>query len=80
MGLFKEITWHPESATIDVGPGLLWSDIYKFFDDHKIDYNVNGATSCQGVGVAFGPDVTRRWCVANQITGIIRSHEVRQGE
>ncbi|KAJ3551988.1 hypothetical protein NM688_g4393 [Phlebia brevispora] len=34
--------------------------------------------SKRGVGIAFGPDVTRRWCLANGITGIIRSHEVRQ--
>ncbi|KAM5532863.1 hypothetical protein V8D89_013504 [Ganoderma adspersum] len=32
----------------------------------------------QGVGIAFGPDVTRRWCQANGVTGVIRSHEVRQ--
>lgn len=34
----------------------------------------------QGVGIAFGPDVTRRWCTLNGVAGIIRSHEVRQGE
>lgn len=34
--------------------------------------------SKRGVGIAFGPDVTRRWCQANGVTGIIRSHEVRQ--
>ena len=33
----------------------------------------------QGVGIAFGPDVTRRWCDLNKVTGIMRSHEVRQG-
>jgi len=31
------------------------------------------------VGIAFGPDVTKRWCTLNAVTGIIRSHEVRQG-
>ena len=31
----------------------------------------------QGVGVGFGPDVTRRWCEANNVTAVIRSHEVR---
>lgn len=35
--------------------------------------------SKRGVGVGFGPDVTRRWCEANGITAVIRSHEVRQG-
>ncbi|KAI0268648.1 Metallo-dependent phosphatase-like protein [Gloeopeniophorella convolvens] len=34
--------------------------------------------SKRGVGIAFGPDVTRRWCELNGVTGIMRSHEVRQ--
>ncbi|KAI0374053.1 protein phosphatase 5, partial [Pilatotrama ljubarskyi] len=34
--------------------------------------------SKRGVGIAFGPDVTKRWCTANGVTGVIRSHEVRQ--
>ncbi|KAJ7772592.1 phosphoprotein phosphatase [Mycena maculata] len=34
--------------------------------------------SKRGVGIAFGPDVTRKWCTLNGVTGIIRSHEVRQ--
>ncbi|KAG1734694.1 phosphoprotein phosphatase [Suillus paluster] len=34
--------------------------------------------SKRGVGIAFGPDVTKRWCLLNGITCIIRSHEVRQ--
>ena len=33
--------------------------------------------SKRGVGLGFGPDVTRRWCEANQVTAVIRSHEVR---
>jgi serine/threonine-protein phosphatase 5 len=32
----------------------------------------------QGVGVGFGPDVTKRWCTSNEVTAVIRSHEVRQ--
>ncbi|KAF8520454.1 phosphoprotein phosphatase [Hysterangium stoloniferum] len=35
--------------------------------------------SKRGVGIGFGPDVTKRWCKENGITGVIRSHEVRQG-
>lgn len=35
-------------------------------------------TEIQGVGLAFGPDVTRTFCEANGLTAIIRSHEVRQ--
>ncbi|KAH7929902.1 phosphoprotein phosphatase [Leucogyrophana mollusca] len=34
--------------------------------------------SKRGVGIAFGPDVTKRWCTLNGVTGIIRSHEVRE--
>ncbi|KAI6046039.1 phosphoprotein phosphatase [Pisolithus marmoratus] len=33
--------------------------------------------SKRGVGLSFGPDVTRAWCTLNGVTGIIRSHEVR---
>jgi serine/threonine-protein phosphatase 5 len=33
--------------------------------------------SKRGVGLGFGPDVTRRWCELNKITAVIRSHEVR---
>jgi len=34
--------------------------------------------SKRGVGVAFGPDVTKRWTETNKVTAVIRSHEVRQ--
>ncbi|KAJ3829954.1 phosphoprotein phosphatase [Lentinula raphanica] len=34
--------------------------------------------SKRGVGIAFGPDVTKRWCTLNGVSGILRSHEVRQ--
>ncbi|KAG8213728.1 Metallo-dependent phosphatase-like protein [Butyriboletus roseoflavus] len=34
--------------------------------------------SKRGVGSAFGPDVTKRWCDLNGVTGVIRSHEVRE--
>ncbi|WRT65305.1 uncharacterized protein IL334_002248 [Kwoniella shivajii] len=33
--------------------------------------------SKRGVGLGFGPDVTKRWCDLNKITAVIRSHEVR---
>ncbi|KAH8828230.1 phosphoprotein phosphatase [Flagelloscypha sp. PMI_526] len=35
--------------------------------------------SKRGVGLGFGPDVSERWCKLNGVTGIFRSHEVRQG-
>lgn len=34
--------------------------------------------SKRGVGLGFGPDVTKRWCELNKVTAVIRSHEVRQ--
>ncbi|KAK7206203.1 Metallo-dependent phosphatase-like protein [Myxozyma melibiosi] len=33
--------------------------------------------SKRGVGLQFGPDVTRRFCDANKLMAVIRSHEVR---
>lgn len=35
--------------------------------------------SKRGVGLGFGPDVTRRWTDLNEVTAVIRAHEVRQG-
>jgi serine/threonine-protein phosphatase 5 len=36
------------------------------------------APSKRGVGIQFGPDVTEKFCKANNIDYIIRSHEVKQ--
>lgn len=33
--------------------------------------------SKRGVGLQFGPDVTKRFCEANGLEAVIRSHEVR---
>lgn len=35
--------------------------------------------SKRGVGLGFGPDVTRKWTDENEVTAVIRAHEVRQG-
>ena len=35
--------------------------------------------SKRGVGLGFGPDITRAWCELNGVTAVLRSHEVRQG-
>lgn len=35
--------------------------------------------SKRGVGIRFGPDVTARFCEANGLKAVIRSHEVRMG-
>lgn len=48
---------------------LLWTDPQE---------QVGRGPSKRGVGLGFGPDVTRRWCELNKITAVIRSHEVRQ--
>lgn len=48
---------------------LLWTDP---------QVSLGRGPSKRGVGISFGPDVTRKWCNLNSVTGIIRSHEVRQ--
>lgn len=35
--------------------------------------------SKRGVGLGFGPDITKKWTELNEVTAVIRSHEVRQG-
>lgn len=35
--------------------------------------------SKRGIGCSFGPDITRRWTALNEVSSVIRSHEVRQG-
>ena len=49
---------------------LLWSDPQSA---------MGRGPSKRGVGLGFGPDVTRRWCEYNGVTAVLRSHEVRQG-
>jgi serine/threonine-protein phosphatase 5 len=34
--------------------------------------------SKRGVGLQFGPDVTKTFCDLNQLKCIVRSHEVKQ--
>ncbi|KAL7419407.1 Palmitoyl-protein thioesterase 1 [Cryptotrichosporon argae] len=47
---------------------LLWTDPQE---------QMGRGPSKRGVGLGFGPDVTRRWCELNEVTAVIRSHEVR---
>ncbi|KAL8278876.1 hypothetical protein RQP46_008747 [Phenoliferia psychrophenolica] len=49
---------------------MLWTD--------PQDQNGRGPSK-RGVGIGFGPDITRRWTEKNEVTAVIRSHEVRQG-
>ncbi|KAI9509155.1 phosphoprotein phosphatase [Russula earlei] len=53
-----------------MSPQLLWTDPQE---------TPGWGPSKRGVGVAFGPDVTRRWCELNGVTAVLRSHEVRHG-
>lgn len=39
--------------------------------------NPGRGPSKRGVGMQFGPDVTKRFCEANKLEAVIRSHEVR---
>jgi serine/threonine-protein phosphatase 5 len=41
--------------------------------------NPGRGPSKRGVGLQFGPDVTKRFCDANGLDAVIRSHEVRMG-
>ena len=48
---------------------LLWSDPQPA---------LGRAPSKRGIGLQFGPDVTKAFCELNQLKCIIRSHEVKQ--
>lgn len=37
------------------------------------------APSKRGIGMQFGPDITKRFCLSNKIRKVLRSHEVRMG-
>lgn len=47
---------------------MLWSD----------PQNAPGRSpSKRGIGLQFGPDVTKKFCEENHLKAVIRSHEVR---
>lgn len=50
MSLFTILRYDDETELVHVGPGSLWQAVYKHLEDRG--RSVNGATSCQGVGVA----------------------------
>ena len=41
--------------------------------------NPGRGPSKRGVGLQFGPDITKRFCEENGLEAVIRSHEVRMG-
>jgi serine/threonine-protein phosphatase 5 len=41
--------------------------------------NPGRGPSKRGVGLQFGPDITKAFCDANGLDAVIRSHEVRMG-
>lgn len=47
---------------------LLWTDPQE---------NIGRAPSKRGIGMQFGPDITERFCLANKLRKVLRSHEVR---
>lgn len=72
--VFHELTF-PRLVTLIFIPSLSMSS-----DRNPYRLNCRRALGLlQGVGIAFGPDVTKQWCTENKVSAIIRSHEVRQG-
>ncbi|EGC38861.1 hypothetical protein DICPUDRAFT_45625 [Dictyostelium purpureum] len=66
----RKINRHsPEGVDNDLVQCLLWSDPQS---------NPGVAPSSRGVGVYFGPDVTRKFLKQNNLCTIIRSHEVKE--
>jgi len=59
----------PEGNDKELLQCLLWSDPQP---------TPGVAPSSRGVGVYFGPDVTRKFLKENNLSGIIRSHEVKE--
>lgn len=60
----------PQPGRAGIMMEMLWTD----------PQEANGrGQSPRGVGVVFGPDVTKAFCEKNGLSAIIRSHEVRMG-
>jgi FAD/FMN-containing dehydrogenase len=50
MALFNQVTYNQTTTLVEVGPGLIWEDVYAALAPYS--RNVAGATTCQNVGVA----------------------------
>lgn len=62
----------PSALQPKTGPfmELLWTDP---------QFEPGLSPSKRGIGQQFGPDISKKFCSDNSITGILRSHEVRMG-
>ncbi|TFY66022.1 hypothetical protein EVG20_g5067 [Dentipellis fragilis] len=49
MARFSEVTYHESSQTVDIGPGLVWENVYAALEPHNVSV-VGGRIS--GVGVS----------------------------
>ncbi|CAN6644632.1 serine/threonine-protein phosphatase T [Trichomonascus vanleenenianus] len=59
---------HPQPAQEGIMMEMLWTDPQE---------EEGRGPSKRGVGIQFGPDVTKRFCEKNNLSAVIRSHEVR---
>lgn len=49
MSKFTEVTYHADNQTVDVGPGLVWDEVYAALEPYNVSVVGGRAT---GVGVA----------------------------
>ena len=49
MARFNEITYHQQNQTVDVGPALLWDEVYEALEPYNVTVVGGRAT---GVGIA----------------------------
>lgn len=49
MSSISDVVYHPSNSTVDVGPGLIWDDVFSALEPYNV--TVLGARQT-GVGVA----------------------------
>jgi serine/threonine-protein phosphatase 5 len=64
---FKQVNGQPPKTGLEME--LIWTDP---------QFQEGRSLSKRGIGMQFGPDITRSFCDRNKLKGVIRSHEVRQ--
>ena len=50
LALFTQVNYNAETQTVDIGPGMIWDNVYPVLNPYG--RTVAGASSCKGVGVA----------------------------